>query len=468
MGVANYAKPQSSVSRCRRGAVVVKGIFLNDFLIISLLIFLLVLGACGQNGQPVPDGTVDLEEVDPRGQEVTFWYQHTRQREEALLELIEEFNQKNPHRIQVRGEYAGGYGDIYNKMLVALQGGGIPQIVVAYQNQALAYYHADGIVDLTPYIYSPKWGLAEALEKDFIQSFVAQDRVGGIQVGFPPNRSMEILYYNADWLRELGYEGPPQNWAAFAEMCRKASLQPFSRAAKKDRSMGFLLEPDASRLASMVFSRGGDFMNPAGTAYTLNTPQARAALELMQDLVRSGAAGLVGEPYADQTDFSLGQILFALRSSSGLPNFKSGVEEEGVGFEWKVTTLPHEGSEPVVNVYGASVSVCRSTPAQQLAAWLFVRWFTESAQQARWVQASNYFPVRKSTARDLKDYFGENPHYEAAYQLLDYGRSEPSVAGYQQVRRLIGDAMVEILDGAAPAAVLSRLEREANKTLVNP
>ena len=206
MGIVKRAKPKSSVSRYRRGAVVVKVIFFNDLLIMPLLVcLLLVLGACGQSGEPGPDGIVDLEEVDPRGQEVTFWYQHTRQREEALLELIEEFNQKNPHRIQVRGEYAGGYGDIYNKMLVALQGGGIPQIVVAYQNQALAYYHADGIVDLTPYIYSPKWGLAEALQKDFIQSFVAQDRVGGIQVGFPPNRSMEILYYNADWLRELGY-----------------------------------------------------------------------------------------------------------------------------------------------------------------------------------------------------------------------------------------------------------------------
>ena len=469
MGTVNHNKSKRSISRCRQGSILCKYNYFNELMIIPLLVFLLVvLGACGQSDEPMPDRTINLEEVDPRGQEVTFWYQHTRQREEALLEMIEEFNQQNPHQIRVQGEYAGGYGDIYNKMLVALQGGGIPQVVVAYQNQALAYYHADGVVDLMPYIYSPKWGLAEELQKDFIQSFVEQDRVGGIQVGFPPNRSMEILYYNADWLRELGYEGPPQTWEAFAEMCRKASVQPFSRAAKKDRGLGFLLAADASRLASMVFSRGGDLINPEGTAYTLNTPQARAALQLMQDLVRAGAVGLLGEPYGDQTEFSLGQILFALRSSSGLPNFKSGVEEEGVGFEWNVTTLPHEGAEPVVNVYGASVSVCRTTPAQQLAAWLFIRWFTESAQQARWVRASNYFPVRKSTARDLKDYFAENPHYETAYQLLDYGRSEPSVAGYQQVRRMIVDAMVEILDGADPAATLSRLEREANKTLVSP
>ena len=104
MGIVKRGKPKSSVSRYRRGALVVKVIFFNDLLIMPLLVcLLLVLGACGQSGEPVPDGIVDLEEVDPRGQEVTFWYQHTRQREEALLEMIEVFNQKNPHRIQVRG-----------------------------------------------------------------------------------------------------------------------------------------------------------------------------------------------------------------------------------------------------------------------------------------------------------------------------------------------------------------------------
>ena len=436
--------------------------------IISLVSLLLALGACGQDDKRVPATQVELEEVDPQGQEVAFWYQHTRQREEALLEMIEAFNQTNPHQIRVRGEYAGNYGDIYNKMLVTLQGNAQPQLVVAYQNQALAYYQADGVVDLTPYINSPRWGLSEAIQKDFIQAFVEQDKVRGIQVGFPPNRSMEILYYNADWLYELGYEGPPQTWKAFAEMCRKASVQPFSKAAKKDHHRGFFLEADASRLASMVFSRGGDLMNPERTAYTLNTPQAREALELMRDLLRVGAVELLGEPYGDQTEFSLGQVLFALRSSSGLPNFKIGVEESGVGFDWGVATLPHEGREPVVNVYGASVSVCRTTPAQQLAAWLFVRWFTEPAQQARWVRASNYFPVRKSAAQDLKDYFADNPHYETAYQLLDYGRSEPAVAGYQQVRRLIGDTMVAIMDGADLEQILSQLERKANKTLANP
>ncbi len=434
---------------------------------IILPLFCLLGGACAPQGERTPSTPVDLEEVDPQGQEVVFWYQHTLQREDALLQLIEEFNQKNPHQIQVRGEFAGNYGDIYNKMLVALQGGALPQLVVAYQNQALAYYQADGVVDLTPYINSSQWGLDPAAQKDYIQAFMVQDRMQGVQVGFPPNRSMEVFYYNVDWLRELGYDGPPRTWDKFAQMCRRAKAQPFSKVEKKDLCLGFLLEADASRLASMVFGRGGDLMNPEKTAYTLNTPQARAALKLMQELIGDGAVELLGEEFGDQNRFVQGQVLFAMRSSSGLPNFKRGIEDSGVAFEWGVGSPPYVGERPVVNVYGASVSVCRTTPAQQLAAWLFVRWFTEPAPQARWVRASNYFPVRKSTARELEEYFAENPHYKTAYQLLDYGKSEPAVAGYQQVRRLIGDAMVESADGADVEKTLARLEREANKTLVD-
>ena len=434
---------------------------------IVLAVCSIALGGCGEN-QIAAVVEVDLEVVDPQGQQVTFWYQHTRQREEALEELIAEFNRVNPHGIQVMGEYAGAYGDIYNKMLVGLQGNSLPQLVVAYQNQAQAYYRDEGVVDLKPYMESPKWGFSDEERVDLFQAFVEQDNVGGVQVGFPPNRSMEILYYNMDWLSELGYDAPPASWDQFVEMCRKARDQPFSRSTNSERSLGFLLELDASRLASMVFSRGGDFMNADGSAYTLDTPQVRETMALMHALEQEGAVELLTERYGDTSEFSVGQLLFALRSSSGLPFFKSGVESAGTDFNWGVAAPPYSGEDPVVNVYGASLSVCRTTPEQQVAAWLFIKWFTQPEQQARWVRASNYFPVRRSTAQELGDYLAENPSYQTAYQLLDYGRSEPSVIGYEPVRRMIASAMVDIMEGENVGEVLAQLERKANETLAGP
>ncbi|HIG17299.1 MAG TPA: extracellular solute-binding protein, partial [Candidatus Handelsmanbacteria bacterium] len=260
---------------------------------ISIIVLLLLaigwsLGGCGgmeKEQQP----TVAVDDVDPSGQEIVFWYQHTRVRGEALQEMIAQFNADNPQQIQVRGEFAGNYGDIYNKMVVGLQGGSVPDLVVAYQNQALEYLRADGIVDLSFYINSKTWGLSPSQKADYVQAFMRQDQIRGVQIGLPPNRSIEVVYYNIDWLQQLGADGPPQSWEEFARLCRAARDTPFSGNENKERSLGFILDEDASRLASMVFSRGGSFLNAAGDGYTLDTPEAKASMQLMKELVADGA-----------------------------------------------------------------------------------------------------------------------------------------------------------------------------------
>jgi len=429
-----------------------------------VVIAISILGCGGQETAEQPAQETSVEALDPTGQQVTFWYQHTRERETALQELIAEYNDNNEHGIVVKGEYAGAYSDIYNKMVVGIQGDALPSLVVAYQNQAMAYYRDGGIVDIAPYMNSPKWGLSADEKSDFIQSFLEQDFIGGAQVGFPPNRSLEVFYYNVDWLRELGFDSPPRTWDEFAQMCRLTRDNPFSRSEDKDRSLGFLIEAEASRLASLVFTRGGDLVDQTSSRYTIETPAMRGALSMLRGLMEDGSIELMGEEYGDQREFAAGQVLFILRSSSGLPFVTSAVED-GLDFTWTVTYPPNEVEEPIINVYGASVSLCKTTPQQQLAAWLFIKWFTEPAQQARWVRASNYFPVRRSTASELGDYFEENARYKAAFELLDFGKSEPTLSGYQQVRRVLQEAMVEIIEGGDMDRVLADVQQAANRTI---
>ena len=431
---------------------------------VAVLTWLLV--GCGGSGESAEVADeVDPDRVDPKAVELVFWYQHSREREQALQDLIGEFNRTNGHGITVNGEYSGSYGDIYNKMMTGLQGGTLPNLVVAYQNQALLYYEAEGLVDLNRYILSSRWGLTLEEREDYVASFVEQDRAAdGAQIGLPPNRSLEILYYNADWLRELGHDAPPRTWEEFAHMCRQARDQPFSRRdPDSGRSLGFLYDWDASRLATMVFSRGGDIV--VDGRYAFDNPHTREALELMQELIGDGAASMMSEPYADQGEFAVAAALFMIRSSSGLPFVRSAVEEDGLAFDWRVGPPPHAGAEPVMNVYGASISVCRASPEKELASWLFLKWFTAPAQQARWVKASNYFPVRHSAARELEAYFEEYPRYRAVFDLLPFGKSEPNLTGYQVVRRKVEQVVVEVAQGADIGDVLQKLDRDANATL---
>ncbi len=241
-----------------------------------------IFAAC--RGEADPPVVVDIEQVDPSEQELVFWYQHTLKREDRLNDLLAEFNTGNVYGISVRGEYAGGYTDIYNKMVVGIQGGILPALVVAYNNQANAYFANGGAVDLAPYMSSVQWGLTAEARQDYYGDFLAQDRFDGVQVALPPNRSLELLYYNADWLRELGHQRPPEDWATFVALCRRAQAVPFSKNGS-GRSLGWVLPADASHLASIVFGLGGGFIDEQQRAYTLDSPEVREALLMLRELV---------------------------------------------------------------------------------------------------------------------------------------------------------------------------------------
>lgn len=417
----------------------------------------------------------NIDEIDLSGATVVFWHQHSGGREQELLQIVEDFNASNEYGITVEARNEGGYGDIYDKMIAGLTTGELPGLVVAYQNQAAAYEVADGLVNMQPYIDHPVYGIPADELSDFFQAFIEADRLpqfNNEQYGFPPNRSMEMLYYNAEWLAELydagaiSFEGPPQTPDQFAEAVCAAAENPFSKNPDPSFSVGYEVRTDASNVASMAFARGVDIYDDEANQFTYNTPELAEYMTLMADLLAQGCAGEIAEAFGDQTDFGNGKTLFTMGSSSGLPFYKSAVDDgEAGGFEWSVAAVPHTTPDPVMNIYGASVSIPKTDPATQLAAWVFIKYYTSSDIQARWARASNYFPVRESVASGLDEYFAENPAFEVAFNLLPYTKSEPGVAGYDPIRDAASSAFSRVLQGEDAATVLAELDATANSLL---
>ena len=417
---------------------------------------------------PVPAGP--YENVDPKGAKVLWWHQHTKEREEGLKQMVADFNAANEWGIEVTAEYAGGYSEIYDKMINAIAANDptlLPHLTVGYANQVAKYQLTDSLVDMDEFVDSPKWGLTAEEKADFFQGIFEADVSpvfgdGHFRMGFPPNRSMEVLYYNLDWLKEMGYDGPPKTWAEFKEMACQAS-------DKEKGTIGYEISTDASRFASMVFSRHGTYFKEDGSSFDFGNDTVKGTMRYMKELYDEGCIAMMAENYGDQTDFGNYKCLFTIGSTSGLPYYDKAVKSGEKGeFQWGVAPLPYMdgGDKPVMNIYGASVSVPKTTPEQELAAWLFVKWMTEPEQLARWVKISNYFPVRASAADLLKDYFDADPNFKQAFDLLQYGTYEAQwCACYEEVRRLMSDAYSAILDGADIDATLTQLEVDANKSL---
>ncbi len=416
-------------------------------------------------GLCAPASEGPLAGIDPRGQTIVWWHQHSGSREEKLSVIVEDFNANNECGIVLDAQNQGGYNDIRDKVNASTASGEQPaSLLVGYQNDQ-AFYQLNGVLaDFDTFIDDSTWGLSADEKADYFASFVEQGVhpvFDGQRLGFPPNRSMEVLYYNLTWLEELGFDGPPTTPEEFEAMSCAAA------EANGDGTGGYILRDDASATASWTFARGGNVLNEDNTGYVYNSQATIDSLTMLKRMLDDGCAYFFTEGYPNP-EFAARRAVFTTGSSSGLPFYANDMvtiaEEQGRDMDvWGVTAIPHTTENPVQNIYGADVMITAGAPEQELAAWLFIKWFTSPEVQARWVEASNYFPTRAATEAHLSGYVDENPQYGEALALLGYGAYEPQLISYQAVRDAAETAFNEIMQGADIQATLDALTETANE-----
>ena len=264
---------------------------------------------------------------------------------------------------------------------------------------------------------------------------------------------------------ELGYDGPPTTPEEFKEMACKAAATPFSKATGEG-SLGYQLRIDTSRFASWTFAFGGDIYDYTANQFTLNSDAAVAAMTLLAGLVRRRL-----RPSSYQRTTAIRLILAMAPCYSPLVQalvyHSTSQLLKRAGHEWSVAPLPSVTGTPKQNVYGASVGIPKSTPERELAAWLFLKFYTRPDIQAQWAKFSLYFPTRASVADEMEAFSLANPTYKKAFDLLEYGVFEPPVPGYDFVRQEVNVYMAAIVDDPSldVATELGLLNVTANELL---
>lgn len=405
--------------------------------------------------------------VDPSGTTITWWHNHTGAREEAVNAAVAQFNEENPWDITVEAVSKGSYDEIFTAITAGIQTGELPNITVAYGNQASLYQNDNALVDLEPYVMDDAVGIGDDFTTDMFTGFFESDLSvdhDNQRLGFSVYRSMEMLYYNVDALEALGAE-PPKTWEEFKDItCRWVAEDPANRD-------GYQVRTDASFIAAAAFAAGADIYDAENDMFTYDLPEVAVMPTVMQEMVEEGCAKIQSENRGDQNAFTAGKAIFYTGSSSGIPFVADGVRQNPAPFVFDTAAIPGYGDgTPVQNVYGASNSVVGlgKSPEEILASWLFLRWYTEPEQQTFWAAKSNYFPVRRSTADGLADVFAAEltgRPYESAFNLLGSTKAEPSVPVYQTVRSESQNAMNTILDGADVEETLTALNDMSNQLL---
>lgn len=383
---------------------------------------------------------------------ITYWHHNTGVREEFLNHLIAEFNSTNPYSITVIGEYAGNYGQIRDSVISGLQNNGVlPNVVVAYPNTFADFARYGGVRFLDSYFNDPTMGITDTA--DFYPGVLDYYRLGeygnqlaGIQIG----RSAEVMYYNADLLAGAALT-VPVTWEAFATACISLTSETIS---------GTMMTADASGFATWLWSRGGELLSDDFNTARFDEQPGIESLLLFQRLINGGYARLPLVAYEDMTAFGNGQTGFTFGSSAAIPYYREAMNN-GANDAWGVTHVPSIPGNEVINSYGAGQGIIHHNDLADQASWLFIKWLAERDQTARWAAVSGYFPVRISAAThvSMTEKLASDPQYAQAYNLLNLGRSEPGIRGYDAIRGIIQNAVTDVFENGA--VVTSTLQTAA-------
>jgi len=177
---------------------------------------------------------------------------------------------------------------------------------------------------------------------------------------------------------------------------------------------------------SLILQGGGQFLADDGSSFTIDTPEPREAIALMQSMVDEG---IIDPELFNDTANWVGDCYFEEACSMGLvgpwvvPEYAGDFPEVAAATEY--VALPTLGSTPdFVADSGWGLTVSSNSPAANVA-WDFVSFVALDAENAAaWNVATGTLPALRANAEGAvqEQLIADYPHFEAWFPILRYGQ----------------------------------------------
>jgi len=396
----------------------------------------------------------------PEGQELVLWHSFEGGQRDALLAQIDEFNATNPWRIVVVPEYHGSAQQLDAELEAAVKAGTAPDLAI--RNPSDVWSLGDAIVPVQAYLDDQRFGLTADDLKDIYPAMLDMGRnpTDRTLISFPLGGEGVVLVYNSDWLARQNYFTPPTSWPLFKEVCEATT-----RDVTGDNQVdvyGFGFDPRADFATAWLNSRGGSILSADGAHTTFNSDEGVRTLTTLQETAKSGCFSNSGTDSI--RDFARGKVAMIFAQTTQLPEIFDAVEARG-GFRWSVSPVPYGRRDPTLTISGPSWVMLKSTPSEQLASWLFIRWFAETPQAVRWSQLTGLLPLRRSAGAGLATEFAANTGLKVAFDLLSVAQAQPDVPQWDTIAELLVHAVTASVEGNDPAQLLNEAAQAADNLL---
>jgi ABC-type glycerol-3-phosphate transport system substrate-binding protein len=281
-----------------------------------LMLVIITITACGgaEKIEPTVDSSIRIITATPRntaeptitptpqvpvlasdtlqGVLIEFWYFWDPSTPDSIDEIVGQFNLENEYGIEVVTRRFTHPADLDSAMQEAVATQKTPDVVLANPYEYNLWNTVGVLVDMTPYLESPSYGLTAEELNQFYPVALARDLYAAGRLGFPGLLSARVLLYNQTWAQELGYETSPANAAGFTQQACAA------HEANGDRTGGWMIDTSPGSAAAWLLAFTGNL--EAGSRYAFDDDGVEAAFTFLSNLQVEGCAWQPTSSYPDQ------------------------------------------------------------------------------------------------------------------------------------------------------------------------
>ncbi len=407
--------------------------------------------------------------------EIVFWHSFGGATGEALQSIIDNYNKTRGSEkgIKVSLVYQGYEGT--DKVLLAYQTkdtSNAPDINVGLTSTIPSMMELDWNVDLSEYLNDPASEVSAGTFPEAMQRMCSYE---GKMVAVPFANSIPLLYYNADALKEAGFDGPPETLDELAEYTKALTLK--DDAGNVTR-YGLNVQIRRYQMVQFVVSQSPDSFfgdNEGGRTAPMTKIVAgedgtmKNFLEKWQKMIETGGYKYVEDNMNEE--FAQGLSAMLIMSSSRLGTIKDLV---GDSFDFQTAYLPKVNADDNggAAIGGSCLNLFNlGDKARVDAAWDVIQYCLLPENQMTFSQASGYIPVNTAAYElpEMVKYYEEHPQYKMALDEMlaaSPNAQEPLDLVYNDVQKVITDTMLEFCEGKRTVdATVEKITTDCNVLL---
>lgn len=392
---------------------------------------------------------------------IEYWHRSGGAGTDGWVALAELFNAEFGDRVTVTPVFQTGIQELNQKIRAAAVGGGLPGATMADDYDVTQYAFNDLIAPLDDYINDPEDGLTAEQLADFLPEQLNRHKLeiyDGQTMAFPQAFSCFTTWWNIEALQAAGFEAPPTSWSDFPAMARAIGEANPGMTAWTLTSAG-------DRFISVLKTYGVEWLNEGGLESNFDAPEALEIMTWWKELADEGLLVVTTENARDI--FTAKGSAFYMDSSASVTGLALITD-----FTWN-GTMPPQGpnvTEPRTETYGPVNAIPKSTPEQQLAGWLWIKWLTSVQSLNVWIPVTSYFPSVKSVidSPELVAFYEQYPVAKVLYAEVAPRASilAPSPALSEVRGTITANVINELLLGRlSPEEAQLKLKAEADEAI---